>query len=241
MVSAPVVARERGIVVEEVKRENAARRLRELHPHRRGSRSDMTRDAWRAPSSRTASRASTEIRGIKVDAEFAPHMIYVRNDDKPGFIGRFGTLLGECRRQHRHLRARARQPGRRRDLLRVRGRGGLRRAAAPDRGHPRRSSAPAPCGSDGSPARHGTVACRRRRVRSIPAPERHEDGMGLRFLVVEGNTRGARETHRAAYGRTPSESYAAVLAAHRARSRLRHRAAGRRGREPARPRGPCRL
>jgi D-3-phosphoglycerate dehydrogenase len=22
-------------------------------------------------------------------------MIYVRNDDKPGFIGRFGTLLGE--------------------------------------------------------------------------------------------------------------------------------------------------
>jgi D-3-phosphoglycerate dehydrogenase len=23
-------------------------------------------------------------------------MIYVRNDDKPGFIGRFGTLLGEA-------------------------------------------------------------------------------------------------------------------------------------------------
>ena len=36
-----------------------------------------------------------EIRDIAVDAEFAPHMIYVRNDDKPGFIGRFGTLLGE--------------------------------------------------------------------------------------------------------------------------------------------------
>ena len=37
-----------------------------------------------------------EIRDIQVDAEFAPHMIYVRNDDKPGFIGRFGTLLGEA-------------------------------------------------------------------------------------------------------------------------------------------------
>ena len=48
-----------------------------------------------APCSRTASRASSEIRDIAVDAEFAPHMIYVRNDDKPGFIGRFGTLLGE--------------------------------------------------------------------------------------------------------------------------------------------------
>ena len=35
--------------------------------------------------------------------------------------------------------------------------------------------------------------------------------MGLRILVVEGNTRAARETHRAAYGLTPSESYAAVL------------------------------
>jgi D-3-phosphoglycerate dehydrogenase len=35
-----------------------------------------------------------EIRHIKVDAEFAPHMLYVRNDDKPGFIGQFGSLLG---------------------------------------------------------------------------------------------------------------------------------------------------
>lgn len=35
--------------------------------------------------------------------------------------------------------------------------------------------------------------------------------MALRFLVVEGNTRAAREAHRAAYGTMPSESYAAVL------------------------------
>ncbi|HEV2559105.1 MAG TPA: type 1 glutamine amidotransferase [Microvirga sp.] len=37
--------------------------------------------------------------------------------------------------------------------------------------------------------------------------------MGLRFLVVEGNTRPARMTHKAAYGLMPSESYAAVLQA----------------------------
>ena len=37
-----------------------------------------------------------EIRDISVDAEFAPHMIYIRNDDKPGFIGRFGSLLGDA-------------------------------------------------------------------------------------------------------------------------------------------------
>jgi GMP synthase (glutamine-hydrolysing) len=37
--------------------------------------------------------------------------------------------------------------------------------------------------------------------------------MGLRFLVVEGNTRDARLAHKAAYGFMPSESYAAVLQA----------------------------
>ncbi len=35
--------------------------------------------------------------------------------------------------------------------------------------------------------------------------------MGLRFLVVEGNTRGARETHKAAYGQMVCESYAQVI------------------------------
>ncbi len=35
--------------------------------------------------------------------------------------------------------------------------------------------------------------------------------MGLRFLVVEGNTRGARQAHKQAYGLTLSESYAEVL------------------------------
>jgi len=36
------------------------------------------------------------IKGIKVDAEFTPSMIYVTNEDKPGFIGRFAGLLGEA-------------------------------------------------------------------------------------------------------------------------------------------------
>jgi D-3-phosphoglycerate dehydrogenase len=34
-----------------------------------------------------------EIKGIKVEADFAPHMLYVTNKDKPGFIGRFGATL----------------------------------------------------------------------------------------------------------------------------------------------------
>ncbi|HKM65274.1 MAG TPA: ACT domain-containing protein, partial [Acidisphaera sp.] len=35
-----------------------------------------------------------EIKGIRVEADFAPHMLYVTNHDKPGFIGRFGATLG---------------------------------------------------------------------------------------------------------------------------------------------------
>lgn len=35
--------------------------------------------------------------------------------------------------------------------------------------------------------------------------------MALRFLIIEGNTRRARDAHAAGYGRTPSQSYAAAL------------------------------
>jgi D-3-phosphoglycerate dehydrogenase len=31
-----------------------------------------------------------------MEFEIAPHMLYIRNADKPGFIGRFGTLMGEA-------------------------------------------------------------------------------------------------------------------------------------------------
>ena len=32
-----------------------------------------------------------EIKGIKVEADFGRHMLDVTNQDKPGFIGRFGA------------------------------------------------------------------------------------------------------------------------------------------------------
>jgi D-3-phosphoglycerate dehydrogenase len=36
-----------------------------------------------------------QIKGINVDAELGPHMLYVTNEDKPGMIGNLGTVLGE--------------------------------------------------------------------------------------------------------------------------------------------------
>ena len=38
-----------------------------------------------------------DIKGIRVDAEFGKSMIYVTNEDKPGFIGKFASLLGDAK------------------------------------------------------------------------------------------------------------------------------------------------
>lgn len=38
-----------------------------------------------------------DIKGIRIDAEFGANMIYVTNDDKPGFIGKFASVLGDAK------------------------------------------------------------------------------------------------------------------------------------------------
>jgi D-3-phosphoglycerate dehydrogenase / 2-oxoglutarate reductase len=38
-----------------------------------------------------------DVKGIRVDAEFGKSMIYVTNEDKPGFIGKFASLLGDAK------------------------------------------------------------------------------------------------------------------------------------------------
>ena len=37
----------------------------------------------------------THIAGINIEAELGPHMLFVINQDKPGFIGSFGKTLGD--------------------------------------------------------------------------------------------------------------------------------------------------
>lgn len=36
-----------------------------------------------------------QVRDINMDFEVTPHMMFVRNSDKPGFIGKFGQLMGD--------------------------------------------------------------------------------------------------------------------------------------------------
>ena len=94
MVSAPVIAKERGIVVDEIKREGGASDYESV-VRITVDAEDMPRDAAGTVFHDGKPRV-IEIRGIDIDAAFAPHMLYVRNHDKPGFIGRLGTVLGEA-------------------------------------------------------------------------------------------------------------------------------------------------
>jgi D-3-phosphoglycerate dehydrogenase len=93
VVSAPIIAKERGVVIEETTREAASDY---------GSAITVTVTTERRTRSVTGTVFSDgkpriiDIKGIKVDSDFAPSMIYVTNEDKPGFIGRFASLLGEA-------------------------------------------------------------------------------------------------------------------------------------------------
>jgi D-3-phosphoglycerate dehydrogenase len=93
VVSAPSIAKERGVIVEETVREVTGDYASLI------TISVITERQERAVSGTVFQDGKPrilEIKGIKVDAEFAPSMIYVTNEDKPGFIGRFASLLGEA-------------------------------------------------------------------------------------------------------------------------------------------------
>ncbi len=36
------------------------------------------------------------VEGVPIEAALSPHMLFIRNDDKPGFIGGIGTILGKA-------------------------------------------------------------------------------------------------------------------------------------------------
>jgi D-3-phosphoglycerate dehydrogenase len=93
VVSAAVIAKDRGIVVEEVTREAQG-----------DYESLITVTVTTGRQTRHISGTVfadgrpriVNIKGIRMDAEFGASMIYITNQDKPGFIGRFSSTLGEA-------------------------------------------------------------------------------------------------------------------------------------------------
>ena len=91
MVSAPAVAKERGITVSESRQEMSPvydnlMRITVI--------TEMGRRSFAGTVVAGAPRI-VEVKGMELDAAFAPAMLYINNLDKPGFIGALGNLLGE--------------------------------------------------------------------------------------------------------------------------------------------------
>lgn len=94
VVSAPVIAKERGMVVDEVVRaaESDYESLITLTVTTEKQERSVSGTVYADGKPRLV-----DIKGIRVDAEFGKSMIYVTNEDKPGFIGKFASLLGDAK------------------------------------------------------------------------------------------------------------------------------------------------
>jgi D-3-phosphoglycerate dehydrogenase len=92
MVNAPVIAKERGIKVRETRLETEG----DYHTLIR-----LEVEAGSGPLRIAGTLFSGKPRVVEIDevaleAELMPRMLFVRNADKPGLIGRLGTLLGDA-------------------------------------------------------------------------------------------------------------------------------------------------
>ena len=91
MVSAPQIAKDRGINVEIITRDRQGAyegyvRLTVV--------TDKQERAVAGTVFANGKPRVIQVKGINMEAELTPSMLYVTNEDKPGHIGRLGTLLG---------------------------------------------------------------------------------------------------------------------------------------------------
>jgi D-3-phosphoglycerate dehydrogenase len=93
MVNAPVLAKERGLDVKEVRHEREG----DYHTLVRVTASTPAGERCVAGTlfGNSAPRL-VDIFGVAVEADLAGHVLYIVNNDAPGFIGKLGTTLGEA-------------------------------------------------------------------------------------------------------------------------------------------------
>lgn len=92
MVNAPYLAKERGLDIRSVRHEKEGAYntlIRVTVGTEQGDRS-VAGTLFGVDAPRLV-----EIFGVGIEAELSGHMLYIVNEDAPGFIGRIGTLLGE--------------------------------------------------------------------------------------------------------------------------------------------------
>jgi D-3-phosphoglycerate dehydrogenase len=91
MVSAPIMAKERGIIVSEVKRDKSG--VFDGYIKLTVKTKERTRSIAGTCFSDGKPRF-IQIKGINLDAEVGEHMLYTTNPDAPGIIGLLGTICG---------------------------------------------------------------------------------------------------------------------------------------------------
>ncbi|MEQ1687602.1 MAG: phosphoglycerate dehydrogenase [Sphingopyxis sp.] len=93
MVNAPFLAKERGLDVREIRhdREGDYHTLLRVTVNTAGGQRSVA-GTWFG----NASPRLVELFGVKVEADLVGDMLYIVNEDAPGFIGRLGSTLGEA-------------------------------------------------------------------------------------------------------------------------------------------------
>lgn len=92
MVSAPIMVKERGIIVSEVKRDKSG--IFDGYIKLTVKTSKQTR-AIAGTCFIDGKPRFIQIKGINLDAEVGAHMLYITNTDTPGIIGTIGTVCGK--------------------------------------------------------------------------------------------------------------------------------------------------
>ena len=94
MVSAPVMIKEKGVILSEVKRDKTG--VYDGYIKLTVTTANQTRSVAGTVFSDGKPRF-IQIKGINMDADVGQHMIYISNTDVPGMIGFIGTTLGEAK------------------------------------------------------------------------------------------------------------------------------------------------
>jgi D-3-phosphoglycerate dehydrogenase / 2-oxoglutarate reductase len=93
MVNAPYLAKERGMDIREIRHDREG----DYHTLLRVSvKTDVGERSVAGTLFGNSTPRLVELFGVKVEADLEGHMLYVVNQDAPGFIGSLGTTLGEA-------------------------------------------------------------------------------------------------------------------------------------------------
>jgi D-3-phosphoglycerate dehydrogenase len=93
-VNAPLLAKERGIAVQEMKSSDSREYVNavEVRAQSEGERVSVTG----VLVGRSDNERLVRVYGYDLDMAFAPNMVFFRYEDRPGVVGIVGTLLGEA-------------------------------------------------------------------------------------------------------------------------------------------------